>query len=366
MAINVQPITVTDATEIIDSMVSLPMSIMIWGPPGTGKSEIVNQICERRGARLIDLRLSHKIASDIGGLPMVDHTTNTTRFARPTWFPIDDTEPTVLFLDELAGADPHTRIAAYGLLLERRIDEWTLPANCQVIAASNRTEDGAISAEFGSALNDRLLHLVVEPNLDAWIAWATENAIHPAIVAFLKTNPHHLAATPDTLNSGNAVLPSPRSWKRVSDALHIIERTKSLSKDARLAIVAGLIGKEVSYDFWAVHDEVFEMTPIADIIEAARKGDNRLYEMLPKKINQLYALGFGLATMINKKNADAVMRIVIALQEASTKVSSGEAMVFVGGLVCESAERRLLHDTMMLSPSFDRYSATMNSLRDAA
>jgi ATP-dependent 26S proteasome regulatory subunit len=150
MAINVPSVSPSQAKEIISLLEPLGVSVMLWGPPGVGKSDIVDQIARDRDGELIDLRLSHKIASDVGGLPMVDRETKTTVFAKPSWFPAEDAgSPTVLFLDELAGADEHTRIAAYGLLLERRVDAWKLPNNCQVVAASNRTEDGAISAEFG-------------------------------------------------------------------------------------------------------------------------------------------------------------------------------------------------------------------------
>jgi MoxR-like ATPase len=75
MAINVPSVSPSQAKEIIKLLEPLGVSVMLWGPPGVGKSEIVRQVIEERKGRLIDLRLSHKIASDIGGLPMVDRDT---------------------------------------------------------------------------------------------------------------------------------------------------------------------------------------------------------------------------------------------------------------------------------------------------
>jgi hypothetical protein len=39
-----------------------------------------------------------------------------------------------------------------------------VPGQWKIIAAGNRPEDGAISCDFGTAMNDRLVHIVVEPS----------------------------------------------------------------------------------------------------------------------------------------------------------------------------------------------------------
>ena len=44
-------------------------AVMIWGPPGAGKSAIVRHVAERNGCEFIDLRLAQMEAIDIKGLP---------------------------------------------------------------------------------------------------------------------------------------------------------------------------------------------------------------------------------------------------------------------------------------------------------
>jgi MoxR-like ATPase len=126
---------------------------MLWGGPGVGKSQLVAQLARRREAKLRDVRLSQKTASDIGGLPALDHQKKQTIFYLPDFLPRED-EPGILFLDELPGADEQTRIAAYGLILERRVANWMLGDRWRIIAAGNRPEDGAISCDLGTAMND--------------------------------------------------------------------------------------------------------------------------------------------------------------------------------------------------------------------
>jgi len=45
-------------------------SLMIWGPPGIGKSSIVAQTAAAHGLECIDLRLSQLAPTDLRGLPV--------------------------------------------------------------------------------------------------------------------------------------------------------------------------------------------------------------------------------------------------------------------------------------------------------
>ncbi|MGD8407361.1 MAG: AAA family ATPase, partial [Thiohalophilus sp.] len=43
--------------------------VMIWGPPGVGKSQIIAQIAGKHQVPLIDIRLSQMEPSDLRGIP---------------------------------------------------------------------------------------------------------------------------------------------------------------------------------------------------------------------------------------------------------------------------------------------------------
>ena len=185
--INTMSCTPSEAISTINALWPLKLSVMLWGSPGVGKSQLVSQLARRREARLRDVRLSQKTASDIGGLPALDHQNKQTTFYLPDFLPRED-EPGILFLDELPGADEQTRIAAYGLVLERRVANWTLGDRWRIIAAGNRPEDGAISCDLGTAMNDRLVHLVIEPTAHEFLTVADELK-HLASVEKIITTP---------------------------------------------------------------------------------------------------------------------------------------------------------------------------------
>ena len=75
----------------------IKLSLMIWGPPGVGKSSIVAQSASQNGLDLIDLRLSQLAPTDLRGLPVpVD---NICTWYPPEFLPRDGKG--ILFLDEI-------------------------------------------------------------------------------------------------------------------------------------------------------------------------------------------------------------------------------------------------------------------------
>ncbi|MFZ0789908.1 MAG: AAA family ATPase, partial [Chromatiaceae bacterium] len=70
--------------------------VMLWGPPGVGKSQMVAQIARRHGVPVIDIRLSQMEPSDLRGIPFrVD---DRVEWAIPAILPGNDSPSGILFL----------------------------------------------------------------------------------------------------------------------------------------------------------------------------------------------------------------------------------------------------------------------------
>ncbi|BBI63392.1 hypothetical protein HSBAA_46980 [Vreelandella sulfidaeris] len=68
-----------------------------------------------------------------------------------------------------SAADRSLQVAAYELLLDRRLgDLYTLPDGWLVMGAGNRAEDRAVSVPMSSALANRLMHLEIKADIEAW------------------------------------------------------------------------------------------------------------------------------------------------------------------------------------------------------
>lgn len=183
----------------------LRLSLMLWGPPGIGKSSIVAQVAAAQGLSVIDLRLSQLAPTDLRGLPVASG--ETARWLPPEFLPREGRG--VLFLDELNMAPPTLQGIAQQLILDRRVGSYALPDGWFVWAAGNRAEDRAAVFEMPAPLANRFLHLDIEPDFESFRTWALRAGIHPDLLAFLHFRPGLLySLTPDAL-----AWPSPRTWE---------------------------------------------------------------------------------------------------------------------------------------------------------
>ena len=95
--------------------------VMLWGPPGVGKSQVVHQAAATHDLPVIDVRLSQMEPTDLRGIPFRDG--NHVVWAVPVT-PESRTSRRVV-LDKLTAA-PTVSAAAYQLILDRDVN-----TNCQ-------------------------------------------------------------------------------------------------------------------------------------------------------------------------------------------------------------------------------------------
>src|SRR5262245_14372100 len=55
--------------EFLSAAVGAHTPVMLWGPPGVGKSQIIGGIALAHGVSLIDVRLSQMEPTDLRGIP---------------------------------------------------------------------------------------------------------------------------------------------------------------------------------------------------------------------------------------------------------------------------------------------------------
>jgi MoxR-like ATPase len=285
----------------------LTASWMLHGRPGVGKSDIVRQLAEERGARLFDLRLTTIEPQDLRGLPYYDHATRRTLWYRPEDLPDDPGHPAVLFLDELTAAPPHLHPAVYGLLQERRVGPHQLPASVFVVAAGNMVEDGAVAYEMGSALSDRLVHLLVEASADDWLArYAVPRGLHPAVTAFIRIRPDLLESTGSAAAGDAIIATTPRSWERVSRIVAAVT-----DRRLRQVMVAGTVGRAVAAEFQLVADDIAATVSVEALLAAAPRARWPLY---PATMHGLHALIHALVGGLGAANAEASVEVLAAIR----------------------------------------------------
>lgn len=218
---------------------------MLWGPPGVGKSDIIAQIAEELGFELRVIKLSTLSPVDVRGLPHIDpREPDKFRFVPANFIPDGKEEKNVLlFFDEVNTAPPINQTTAYEIALERSVGGHKLPEGTLVCMAGNRAEDLGATYEMPMPLANRLAHINIEKNADAFVKYALNNNYDDSIIAFIKTNMQYIHAMP---KSGKYAYPSPRTWSFV-DAL--IKHNGGRAENTPVSEIGAFIGDEIAHDF---------------------------------------------------------------------------------------------------------------------
>lgn len=292
-------------------------SWMMHGRPGVGKTQVAEELARHIGGRFFDLRLTQIDTADLRGLPYYDHETRTTQWYRPEDLP-RDSGPAVLFLDEITAASPLLQPTVYGLLQERRIGQFLIPDATMILAAGNAVEDGAVAYEMGSALSDRLIHMVVMAEPEDWLRnFAVPRGLHPAVSAFIRSRPDRLETLSAAMQSDHLIAATPRSWERVSQIMTHVE-----DRDMRTIMIAGTVGTAVAAEFLLVADDIAAMVGIEDLLAAKREDRPELY---PTSLHGLNALTYGLVGWLNKASLDGVISCILEIGDLNTLRPQEEA-----------------------------------------
>ncbi|MFP4240302.1 MAG: AAA family ATPase [Rhodosalinus sp.] len=314
MSVNARHLSAGEAAEVLEAgwraqaQGGLTVSWMLHGRPGVGKTQIVQELAEKIGARLFDLRLTTIEPQDLRGLPYYDHEARRTVWYRPEDLPDDPDRPAVLFLDELTAAPPHLQPTVYGLLQERRVGRHRLPPSVLVVAAGNTVEDGAVAYDMGTALSDRLIHLAVRASAEDWLTnYAPRRGIAPAVTAFLRGRPDLLDTTERSLRDGTLIACTPRSWERVSDILRAVP-----DRRLRQPMVAGTVGEAAAAEFALVADDVAAQVRVDEMLAASPRARRDLY---PDTLHGLNALVYGLVGAADASNMEAAIEVMAGIRE---------------------------------------------------
>jgi hypothetical protein len=240
-------LTTFELIEIVGAILAdkgLKLPPMLWGPSGTGKSEVVRQTVEQisdvgkvwspkpgvhvTGALevinnwgLVDLRTALMEPTDLRGLP--DLNGRVVRWLVPDELPVvgqEDRFPErgVLFLDELTQAQPAMQSACFSLVLDRRCGPHVLLPGWNVVAASNYAGENGQTFPMADPLRTRFQHFHLRCSLDAFKQWALQHGIDARIIAFLNWNPDYLHKPSENAEES---FPTPRTWVCASRALRL-------------------------------------------------------------------------------------------------------------------------------------------------
>ena len=319
--------------------------VMLWGPPGVGKSQIVAQIGARHAAPVIDIRLSQMEPSDLRGIPF--RSNQQVEWAVPAILPDSERHGPkgILFLDEITSAPPSVSAAAYQLILDRKLGEYEVPPGWAIFAAGNRQGDRGVTYTRPAPLANRLSHFEVETNLDDWVLWAYSNDIDERVIAFLRFRPELLFDFDPAHNP--VAFPSPRSWEFAHRSLQKFGDQPALLQGTMQACVGPAAGIELH----AFVNSLDKMPDLDSIIEGKEVPT-------PDEIDLQYAVAAAL-----------VGRAIKARDNPDAQRIIGNILVYAGrfkqkemGVMLVSDLHRAIGEALFQVPEFTRWAKAIGEV----
>lgn len=299
---------ITNLKTLLKTLIinKVPVTPMLWGPHGVGKSSVVKQIGAELGYRVLILTLSQKEAVDVSGVLYTHYDEalkmSVTSSHPPDWFADACVNgKLILFLDEFNMARREVLNASFQLVLDRSLNNKMVADTVFIICAGNPEDDRYDVTPLSESLRDRLMHIQVTSDAPSWLQWAEApgSPIDPQVISFIKSVPSALRYEDER----DAKFPveirhSERSWERVS-----IIKALPLSTAIKLECFRGIVGPDWSVTFMQTIGSDAPLTG-QEIVEGTVATVARFDRWIDPDSLRIDLLSASLSNLINACKAD--------------------------------------------------------------
>ena len=250
---NLPIVTVDTFTKIVEMQFKEKNFRPIFGlgKGGIGKTESIMTLAkDKLNIGYVDIRLLLYSETDLKGIPYPNENHTKTIWLQNDILPTveKDGSTGILVFDEITSCARSVRTAAYQLLNERRLGEYTLPDGWMIVCLGNGEEDGGDYQGMEGNFANRCSVFNVIPDVDAWKKWALSNGVNELVTSYVSWKPADLHSyNPDS--ETEMIFASPRSWTAVSNILNLYGYNEN-DKILQSRILAN-IGSRVGQQFIA-------------------------------------------------------------------------------------------------------------------
>ena len=221
-----------DGGYLIPSIRQRP--ILLMGPPGIGKTQIMEQIAKECKIGLVAYTITHHTRQSAIGLPFIrekiygGRTYSVTEYTMSeiigsVYENIEETgiKEGILFIDEINCVSETLAPAMLQFLQCKTFGNQAVPQGWVIVAAGNPPEYNRSVRDFDMVTLDRIRKIDIEENYEVWREYAYQAEIHPAIMAYLEIRREYFYRMETTVD-GKAFATA-RGWEDLSEFLKACE-----------------------------------------------------------------------------------------------------------------------------------------------
>ena len=237
--------------------------VFMMGPPGIGKTAIMEQIAAELGVGLVSYSMTHHTRQSALGLPFIVKKTyggkeydvseyTMSEIIASVYDMIETTGKNegILFLDEINCVSETLAPAMLQFLQYKIFGRHTVPEGWIVVTAGNPPEYNNSVREFDIVTWDRLKRVDVEPDFNVWKEYAYKKGIHASIITYLDIKKDDFYKIETTVDGKSFV--TARGWSDLSDMIILYEKN-GITVDEKL-IAQYLQNRKIAKDFAIYYD----------------------------------------------------------------------------------------------------------------
>ena len=237
--------------------------IFLMGPPGIGKTAIMEQIAQELGVALVSYSMTHHTRQSALGLPFIETKTYGGQEYSVSEYTMseiiaacyDMTEATglkegILFLDEINCVSETLAPSMLQFLQYKIFGRHRVPEGWIVVTAGNPPEYNNSVRDFDIVTWDRLKRIDVEPDYDVWKEYAINSGVHPAVTTYLDIKKADFYKIETTVDGKSFV--TARGWSDLSDMIRLFEQNE-IQVDESL-VGQYLQNRKIAKDFAVYYD----------------------------------------------------------------------------------------------------------------
>jgi len=237
--------------------------VFLMGPPGIGKTAIMEQIASEMGVGLLSYSMTHHTRQSALGLPFIVHKNyegmecdvseyTMSEIISAVYDLMENTgiKEGILFLDEINCVSETLAPIMLQFLQYKVFGRHKVPDGWIVVTAGNPPEYNNSVREFDIVTWDRLKRVDCEPDFAVWKEYGYHAGIHPAIMTYLEIKKKDFYLVESTVDGKSFV--TARGWDDLSQMLLLYERN-GIKVDEKL-ISQYLQNKKISKDFANYYD----------------------------------------------------------------------------------------------------------------
>ena len=283
--------------DIIKGAIESGVAVFLHGPSSEGKSARVKQI----DPDCVIIYLRNASPDSLVGKSVYNSETGEMIDIKPTWLKkledICQNEPDkyhILFFDEITNALPSIQGIAFNIVLDKEVDgKWKLPENTRIVAAGNDMKDSLAANQLAEPLFNRFAHVYIKTTTEAWLKWASENNIHPAIYAYIA---YKKGETLRSKYDGEKPNADPRKWEMASNMLY---------KTGQPEMLRALVGEDITREFCQFCNQ--RVITLEDVLKG-----NYTERDLQMNTSEIYLTAMGLS-QVDETNFEKAREFVLKL-----------------------------------------------------